>query len=100
MLENLKRKYVDIYSLPSETEIRTEISSLFQKSKGDHGEQDGDEENNETTRRILQPWIQLLDTLVGENINTRPRDIYDLFIESNNTNNVQVQCPDRTIISS
>ena len=79
MLENLKRKYTNLYSLPSETEIRTEISALLYKGKTCNINEDDD--NAEPVRRQKQKesWLPYLSNIVEHNLSLSNKEILELF---------------------
>ena len=80
--EALLCRYPNRFSLPSETEIKQEISALFAKSKVQKRNTARPQENSqifikETNESI--DWLSLLDEIVSKNISGKPEEIYTNF---------------------
>ena len=81
MLENLKHKYTNLFSLPSETEIRTEISALLYKGKTSDINKDDDNDEPVRRRKQKESWLPYLSDIVEHNLSLSNKEILELFKE-------------------
>ena len=84
MRESLRSMYPNRFCIPSETEIKQEISKLFQGSKkgnDENGANEIDSDDNdliEPTNRSNQhkSWQTILDDIIKEDYTAKPEDIW------------------------
>ena len=84
MREALQSMYPNKFRIPSETEIKQEISKLFQGSKKGDDNDDADEINSDDddmgpkTNDIneYKSWEAILEQLVRDNYNLKPEEIW------------------------
>ena len=89
--ESLKEKYLNRFSISSETEIKQEIGLLFSKSKessvgGTKSKQNKNKGKKSTVilhpdgSNIMIDWLQVLEEVVKENKGGRPEVLYSQFV--------------------
>ena len=108
MREALQSMYPNKFRIPSETEIKQEISKLFQGSKKGDDNDDADELNSDdddmgpktNDSNENKSWEAILEQLVRDNFNLRPEDIWRKhlheLIETYKFENVQI--PDKPTV--
>ena len=81
MRQRLKMKYPNRFTIPSETEIKQEISALFMDSKS---KKKKSKQNNKdivvfNKDKHIVDWKNILDNLVQNNISEKPKVIYEKY---------------------
>ena len=81
MRQSLKMKYPNRFTIPSETEIKQEISALFMDSKS---KKKKSKQNNKdivvfNKDKHIVDWKNILDNLVQSNISEKPKVIYEKY---------------------
>ena len=80
--EALLCRYPNQFSLPSETEIKQEISAIFAKSKVQKRNTARPQESSQIfvkETNDLIDWLSDLDEIVSKNISGKPEEIYTNF---------------------
>ena len=81
MRQSLKMKYPNCFTIPSETEIKQEISALFMDSKS---KKKKSKQNNKdivvfNKDKHIVDWKNILENLVQSNISEKPKVIYEKY---------------------
>ena len=84
MRESLKIKYPNRFTIPSETEIKQEISALFVDSKNNNKKSNKENKDPIVLNRDEETvdWKNILDSLVQSNISEKPKAIYEKYFRT------------------
>lgn len=80
--EALVSRYPNRFSIPSETEIKQEISALFARSKDSKRQKRNKQDNTifVNVSKAAVDWANILDDIVVSNRAEKPEIIYELFV--------------------
>ena len=88
MRESLRSLYPNRFCIPSETEIKQEISKLFQGSKKSNNDNDGNE-NDSDDNELIEPingsnqhksWQIILEDIIKDDYTAKPEEIWKIHL--------------------